>query len=238
MKWLRGFTTYQLALVGLFAVLWGVFAVNPRTRQNWALENALVAAFAPVVLGTARYFRLSDLSYTLITLYSVLHLVGGYYDYNEVPFGRTLGDWFGSARNCYDRLVHFSFGFLLAYPMREVFHRIASARGVWGYVLPLDVTLSLSAVYEIIEWQVAAAVDPGAGAAFLGSQGDEWDAQKDVALAGAGAAAAMAVIAAVNWWYDPGFWAELRESVRVKNHRPLGEVRLAELIAARRAGGS
>lgn len=232
----RGFTTYQLVLVGVCLALWGVFAVNPQTRQNWLLENALVAAFAPLVVGTARYFRLSDLSYTLIAVYVVLHLVGGYYDYSNVPFGWVVGRWFGTERNCYDRLVHFGFGFLLAYPMREVFHRVAAARGFWGYFLPLDVTLSLSAVYELVEWRVAVHVDPAAGAAYLGSQGDEWDAQKDIALAGLGALLAMLVIAVVNWWYDPAFWSELRESFRVKNQRPLGEVRLAELLAARRAG--
>lgn len=230
----HGFSKYQLSLIGLFVVCWGIMAISPATRQNWLLENALVAVFAPLVLATARYFRLSDLSYTLITLYLLMHLLGGYYDYNNVPLGLTLGKWFGSERNCYDRLVHFGFGFLMAYPMREIFHRIASVRGFWGYFLPLDLTLPLSAIYEIIEWQVAAAVDPAAGAAFLGSQGDEWDAQKDMALAGLGACLAMAIIAAINWWYDPNFWSEIRESFRVKNQKPLGEVRLAELMAARR----
>lgn len=232
-----GYTRYQLCLIGLFAVCWAVFAINPETRMNWALENAIVAIFAPLVFGTARYFRLSSLSYTLVTLYLLLHLVGGYYDYNNVPLGVPLGKLFGAAgdRNCYDRLVHFAFGFLLAYPMREVFHRIASVRGFWGYFLPFDLTLSLSAVYEIVEWWVATTVDPNAGANFLGSQGDEWDAQKDMALAGLGAFLAMIVVALVNWWYDPEFWTELRESFRVKNQQPLGEVRLAELVSARRA---
>lgn len=232
-QWLKGFSRYQLFLIAGVIILWVVFAINPTTRQNWLLENALVAIFAPLVLLSARYFRLSDLSYTLIALYLVLHLVGSHYDYSTVPFGYTLGKWFGSDRNCYDRLVHFSFGFLLAYPMREVFHRVASARGFWGYFLPVDLTLSLSAIYEIIEWWVAAAVAPGAGATFLGSQGDIWDAQKDMALAGLGAILAMLIIALINWWYDPNFRSEIRESFRIKNQRPLGEVRLAELIASR-----
>ena len=230
----RGFSRYQLVLIGIFLLLWGYCAINPVTRENWLIENALVAIFAPFVLATARYFRLSDLSYTLITLYLALHLFGSHYDYSNVPFGITIGHWFGTERNCYDRLVHFSFGFLLAYPMREVFHRIASVRGFWGYFLPLDLTLSLSAIYELIEWMVAVRVDPGAGAAFLGSQGDEWDAQKDMALAGLGALIAMSIIAAVNWYLDPRFWREIKDSFRVKNQNPLGEVRLAELIAARR----
>jgi putative membrane protein len=233
MNWLRGFTRYQLVLIGIFLAAWSFMAISPQTRQNWAFENALVALFAPLVVVTARYFRLSNLSYTLITVYLLLHLVGGYYDYNDVPYGKALGRLFGSERNCYDRLVHFSFGFLLAYPMREVFHRIASVRGFWGYFLPLDLTLSLSALYELIEWGVAVSVDSTAGASFLGSQGDEWDAQKDMALAGLGAFLAMTIIALINWWYDPLFWREIRESFLVKNQQPLGEVRLAELIAAR-----
>jgi putative membrane protein len=235
MSWLRGFTKYQLCLLGTFAVLWILFALKPTTRQNWMFENALVAIFVPLALGTARYFRLSDFSYTLITVYLILHLVGAYYNYSEVPFGATLGRWVGDPdRNHYDRLVHFSFGFLLAYPIREVFHRIASVRGFWGYFLPFDVTMCFSALYEIIEWLVTINVSPGAGAAYLGSQGDEWDTQKDMAIAGVGALLAMIIIALVNWWYDPNFWHEMRESFRVKSQQPLGEVRLRELIAERR----
>jgi putative membrane protein len=238
MRWLRIFTTYQWFLVGLFFLCWLLLAIKPATRSNWLLENALVAIAVPIALGTARYFRLSDLSYTLMTLFGILHLFGAHHDYSDVPFGVTLGRWFGSERNQYDRLVHFSFGFLLAYPMREVFHRIASVRGFWGYFLPLDLTLSLSVIYEIIEWLVTIVVAPEEGATFLGSQGDEWDAQKDMALAGLGALIAMTVVAVINWWYDPDFWREIRESFRVKNQRPLGEVRLAELIAQRRGRGA
>jgi putative membrane protein len=234
MKTWRGFTTYQLCLIGGFLLLWIILAIKPVTRGNWLLENALVAVFVPLVIGTARYFRLSDLSYTLITLYLVLHAVGAHYDYSNVPFGVTLGSWFGSERNHYDRLVHFSFGFLLAYPIREMFLRIASVRGFWGYMLPLDVTLSFSAIYELVEWWIAAMVAPEMGPAFLGSQGDPWDAQKDMALAGLGALITMFVIALVNWYFDPNFWRELRESFSVKNQQPLGEVRLREMIRARR----
>lgn len=235
MNWLRGFSRYQLTLVGLFLVLWVILAVNPSTRENWVLENALVAIFVPVAIGTARFFRLSNLSYTLITVYLILHIVGAHYTYSEVPIGYTIGRWLGDSRNYYDRVVHFSFGFLLAYPMREVFYRMAAVRGFWGYFLPVDMTLGLSAVYEIIEWLVAARVDPAAGAAYLGSQGDIWDAQKDMGLAGLGAVLAMLIVAVINMGYDPNFWQEVRESFRVKNQQPLGEVRLASLRAGESA---
>jgi putative membrane protein len=91
----------------------------------------------------------------------------------------------------YDRLVHFAFGFLLAVPVREGFVVLANVKGFWSYYFPLDVTLSLSAVYEIIEWATVQVVQPGAGLAFLGTQGDEWDTQKDMAAAGTGALLAM-----------------------------------------------
>jgi putative membrane protein len=230
----NGFTTYQKSLLGVFIVLWVALAIDPWYRQDWLLENILVLVLVPTGLLVVRYFRLSNLSYTLITLFLILHIIGAHYTYEKVPFGGVISAAFGADRNHYDRLVHFSFGFLLAYPIREMFLRIAAVRGVWGYLLPLDVTLSCSAIFEIFEWLVAAVVNPQAGLAYLGSQGDIWDAQKDMALAGLGALITMLIIAWVNWRYDEQFGAECRESLRVKNQMPLGEVRLRELIRTRK----
>lgn len=236
----NGFTRYPKFLLATFVVLWIVLAIKPLYRQDWLLENILVAILVPAGLLIVRYFRLSNLSYTLITVFLILHIIGAHYTYEKVPFGGTVSAWFGAERNHFDRIVHFSFGFLLAYPIREMFLRIASVRGFWGYMLPLDVTLSCSAIFEIFEWLVAAVVNPQAGLAYLGSQGDIWDAQKDMGLAGLGALITMTLIALVNWRYDDRFGAEFRDSLRVKNQMPLGEVRLRELIRAReqrRRGG-
>lgn len=176
----NGFTRYQKFLLATFVVLWIVLAIKPYYRQDWLLENILVAILVPTGLLIVRYFRLSNLSYTLITVFLILHIIGAHYTYEEVPLGDTISAWFGAERNHYDRVVHFSFGFLLAYPIREMFLRIASVRGLWGYFLPFDVTLACSAIFEIFEWLVAAVVNPQAGLAYLGSQGDIWDAQKDM----------------------------------------------------------
>jgi len=138
-----------------------------RVSRDWLLENNLVFLFFPRILFLGRYFELSNVSYTLIAPFGTLHVVSSHYTYSLVPFGHTLQHWFGAERNMYDRLVHFSFGFLLAYPVREAFVRIAKVRGLWGYYLPLDVTLALSAMYEIIEWIVASKVDPKSCLAFL-----------------------------------------------------------------------
>jgi putative membrane protein len=155
------------------------------------LAMALVVVFVPLILLAARFFRFSNVSYTLIALFLALHLVGSHYTYAHVPFGYVLQRWLGADRNMYDRLVHFAFGFLLAVPVREGFVVLANVKGFWSYYFPLDVTLSLSAVYEIIEWATVQVVQPGAGLAFLGTQGDEWDTQKDMAAAGTGALLAM-----------------------------------------------
>ena len=186
---------YYKILLALFAVIWIWAAIAPLDRGAWVLENALVVVLVPLFLIAARYFRLSDVSYGLVTLFTVLHVVGSHYTYSEVPFGFTLQRWLGADRNMYDRLVHFSFGLLLALPIRECFIVLADLKGFWSYYLPLDLTLSFSAIYEILEWAAVQVAKPGAGLAFLGTQGDEWDTQKDMAMAGTGALLAMVLAA-------------------------------------------
>jgi len=222
---------YKISLILVFLAVWIWAAIRPTYPHDWLLENYLVFIFIPIILISGRYFKLSGSSYTLITLFMILHVIGSHYTYAEVPFGDTLKNWLGAQRNMYDRLVHFSFGFLLAYPMREVFLRISQVKGFWGYYLPLDVTLSFSATYEIIEWWVARNVDPAAGVAFLGAQGDIWDAQKDMAMAGIGALLTMIIIALVNWKLNPEFAKEFRLSFRIPSgDRPLGERKLQEWL--------
>ena len=133
-------------------------------------------------------------------------------------------------RNYFDRMVHFLFGFLLAYPIRELFMRVAGARGFWGYYLPLDLTMSFSMLYELIEWAAAEVFGGELGAAYLGTQGDVWDAHKDMALASLGALIAMFVTALVNRHLQRDFAAEWAESIRVKRKKPLGEEAIVKSI--------
>lgn len=218
---------HEKILLGIFLAIWVWSAVYPKYPQDWLLENVLVVLFLPIVFFGGRYFRLSQVSYTLLTVFMVLHIVGAHYTYAEVPFGYTLQQWLGASRNMYDRMVHFSFGFLFAYPIREIFLRLARVKGFWGYYLPFDVVLAGSAAYELIEWLAAVNVDPAAGIAFLGSQGDIWDAQKDMLAAGVGAVLAMVIIAGINSRYNPDFFRELKASFRIpRDDAPLGEARL------------
>ncbi|MBI4413300.1 MAG: DUF2238 domain-containing protein [candidate division NC10 bacterium] len=206
--------------------------------HDFLLENVLTLVAAVLVIGTYRRFRLSNISYTLIFVYMCLHTVGAHYTYALVPydqwfrslFGISLTELFGFRRNHYDRLVHFSFGLLIAYPIREVFLRIANVRGAWGYYLPLDVTMSFSMLYELIEWAVAVVFGGDLGTAYLGTQGDEWDAHKDMALATFGAVLSMSTTAFINWKYSKRFGEEWWESLAVKGRRPLGEVKLWEML--------
>jgi len=229
---------YPRLLLALLTALSVLLAISPHDRATWLLENALLIVAVPVLVGTHKALPLSRVSYTLIFVFLCLHAVGAHYTYSLVPYdawtealtGRTLSSVMGWERNHYDRLVHFLYGLLLAYPVREVFLRVADVRGFWGYYLPLDVVLATSGLYELIEWGVAAAQGGELGAAYLGSQGDAWDAQKDMALATIGAVAAMLITAAVNWRFQRDFAREWAESLRVKRPRPLGEDALARSL--------
>jgi len=188
----------QQGLALWYLVFWLLTAISPVDRRDWLLENFVVVLFVGLLIATYRRFPLSDVSYVLITIFMTLHAVGAHYTYAQVPFGLWIKEAFHQTRNHYDRLVHFSFGLMLAYPAREIFLRVANARGFWAYYLPLDVTLAFSAMYEIMESWFAQIVGPGLGDAWLGTQGDIWDAQKDMTCALTGAILCMVITAVVS----------------------------------------
>lgn len=227
----RAYARYPVVLGCLFALLWVGLSIAPLYRQDWLLENLLVVPFVLILAVTYRRFPFSRVSYTLIFIFLCLHEIGAHYTYAEVPYdrwlerltGHSLNSVLGWQRNHFDRFVHFSFGLLLAYPIREIFVRVAQARGFWAYYLPLDVTMACSMVFELIEWAAAEAFGGNLGAAYLGTQGDPWDAHKDMALATLGAILAMLLTALINLRFQRDFAREWVESLRVKGKRPLGE---------------
>jgi len=218
--------------------VFAALAIAPWHRADWALENALVVAFVVAVALTYKRFTLSRVSYTLIFVFLCLHEVGSHYTYSEVPYdewfkaltGTTLNSLAGWERNNFDRVIHFAYGLLLAYPIREVFWRVASARGFWSYFLPLDLTMSTSMIYELVEWLAASAFGGELGQAYLGTQGDVWDAHKDMALASLGALIAMLITFGINRALQRDFAQEWAESLRVKDKRPLGEDEIARML--------
>lgn len=180
-------------MVGWLASLWVLTAIKPLYPRDWLLENLLVFLFAAVLLATHRRFAFSNRSYGLFTTYLSLHLVGAHYTYSEVPLGFWLSEAFDLGRNHYDRIVHFAFGLLLGYPFRELLIRAAGVNHNWSRLLTVITVLGLSGFYECLEAMTAMLVNPELGAAYLGTQGDEWDAPKDTLLAMAGAVVAMSV---------------------------------------------
>lgn len=169
-------------------VLCGTLAIDPVDRFDWLLENLLVLVAAAAGVATYHRWPFSDLSYTLIALFVTLHLVGAHYTYAQVPAGFWLRDWLALDRNHFDRIAHFSFGLLIAYPVREILSRWSGLKGGWMPVVAFAIMIAASDLFELIEWAVALIVSPDAAAAYLGMQGDPFDAQKDIALAHAGTA--------------------------------------------------
>jgi len=194
------------AVTVAYAVLWLVCAIDPVNRFDWFLENILLFIAIGGLAATYRKAPFSDLSYVLIAVFFSLHTVGSHYTYSETPAGFWIEDVLGLRRNDYDRLVHFCFGLLIAYPLRELALRGAKLAGFWSYFLALAVIMASSATYEIIEWVVAVVVNPKDAMAYVGTQGDAFDTQKDVTLAASGALLSLAfmALATKSWPAAPG----------------------------------
>lgn len=184
--------------IAFFLINWINSYIGNTDTANWILENTLVFLFLGFLTFNYKKFQFSDLSYLLICVYLCLHVYGSKYTYAENPFGYWLKDALDLSRNHYDRIVHFSFGFLLAYPMRELFLKWLKFPTWVAWTLPIEITLSISAFYELIEWAVADVFFKAQGDAYLGTQGDIWDAQKDIFLAFIGSILATTIVSFVK----------------------------------------
>jgi putative membrane protein len=178
----------------VFTIVWANSLIWTSDINNWMLENALTFLFLVVLFLFYKKYQFSDITYLLIGIYLCLHVYGSKYTYAENPFGYWLQEMFQSERNHYDRIVHFSFGFLLAYPMRELFLKWFQYPKMVAWILPIEITLSISGLYELIEWAVADVFFQEQGVAYLGTQGDIWDAQKDIFLAFSGALLSTSIV--------------------------------------------
>lgn len=241
-KTLLSHERYPLLLFGFFLVVWIISAVAPYDAHDWLLENVLVVSFLLALLLTRKALPLSRISYTLVFLFLCLHEIGAHYTYAMVPYDRwvqaltggSINELLGWERNNFDRVIHFSYGLLLAYPIRELYFRITSAEGFWGYFLPLDVTMSTSMLFELFEWAAATVFGGELGQAYLGTQGDVWDAHKDMALASLGALIAMLLTLALNLYLQKDFAREWAGSFRIRHPQPMGEDEMARLWKERK----
>lgn len=187
-----------MAFAAAFAAFWAVSFAGTTDLANWWIENLLVFIFTATLAATFRRFAFSDLSYAFILIFLILHVYGAKYAYADNPLGFWLQRTFGTLRNPYDRMVHTSFGLLMAYPMRELLMRRMKTGSRWSWILPVELVLSLSGAFELIEWSIADVFFPAHGKNYVGTQGDSWDAQKDMFVATCGAAAAMLIGYAVK----------------------------------------
>ena len=181
----------------ILVLLWSGLA--PKDRGTWFMEVAPVFIALPLVALTWRRFPLTTLLTVVITLHAVVLMVGGKYTYAEMPLFNWLRDEFHLSRNHYDRVGHFMQGFAPALVARELLLRTSPLRpGKWLAVVVVLSCLGISALYELIEWGAAMALGEGADA-FLATQGDVWDTQKDMAMAGVGAVVALLLF---SRWHD------------------------------------
>ena len=190
---------YPLALLAGFLAIFVALGIAPWYRQDWLLENLLVVIAVPLLVLTHRRLRFSNFAYTCLFVFFVLHEIGAHYTYSEVPWREWLAALTGTeaavaGRNHYDRFVHFSYGLLLMPAVVELVEARMSPRGLWRWLMPLLFVMSHSVIYEMIEWVAAVLFGGELGVAYLGTQGDEWDAQKDMALATAGAITGLVLL--------------------------------------------
>jgi putative membrane protein len=185
-------------LCAAVAVVIVVTGYHPEKVFDWWLENIAALTFLAALAATYRRLPLSNLSYVLIFVYLSMHEWGAEYKYSDVPLGEWMKPWLGTTRNHYDRIMHFSYGLLLSYPMQEWFMRVVGVKSDWRYLLPVESTLAFSACYEMAEAFMASVLTPERGEEFVGMQGDMWDSQKDMLMAGLGAVTAMIVLASVR----------------------------------------
>jgi putative membrane protein len=186
------------ALLAAVAIVFIWSGWSPADRVTWVLEVFPVILAVPVLMATRRRFPFTTLVYVLIAIHACILMVGGRYTYAEVPLFNAIRDALHTARNDYDRVGHFAQGFVPALITREILLRKTMLRrGGWLFFLVTCVCLAISSIYELIEW-AAAAWSGSAADAFLGTQGDAFDTQKDMALAGVGAIIAQLTLSGVQ----------------------------------------
>ena len=185
---------YPYILAILFSIMFVALGINPVDREVWIVEVTPIVMTFLILVSTFKIFRFSNSSYTLMVLWMFLHTIGGHYTFANVPFD-FVTELFGFERNNFDRMAHFVIGFY-AFPMAELVVRKRWAGPILASFFGLFFVISIAAGYEIIEW-LYAVIDGGeAGMEFLGSQGDVWDAQKDVLADTLGA-----IFSLVLFWY-------------------------------------
>ncbi|MFP5382710.1 MAG: DUF2238 domain-containing protein [Gammaproteobacteria bacterium] len=198
---------WPAVLLALYVPVWVLCAIEPLYPSDWLLENVLVFLFVPLIIWQHRRAPATNAAYACLFLFFCLHSLGSHYTYAEVPYdrwwqsltGSTFNELAGWQRNHYDRLVHFAYGLLTTPIWVGILQRhVHGLRGLWCWLVPLTFMMSHSLAYELIEWVAALLFGGDLGEAYLGTQGDVWDAHWDMLLASSGSAVTLAIMAATG----------------------------------------
>ena len=188
---------YPIFLLIIYLFLFILLAINPYDRTVWFAENLPIMLIVLALILTYPKFQFSNTAYTLMGVLIVMHTIGGHYTFARVPF-EWFTNFFGFERNHYDRIAHFSVGFY-AYAMAEFLLKTKAVTKKWAlFLFPLFFIMAVAGAYEVFEWQYAVLGDPQAGIEVLGSQGDVWDAQKDILADTLGAFVSLGYFAFMN----------------------------------------
>lgn len=195
---------FPLVLLAVFLVAAVVLGISPRYRQDWLMENVLVVLALPVLVLGFHRLRFSDASYAALFAFLLLHEIGAHYTYSEVPWARwfsalcgfSLDEAPGLSRNHFDRAIHFAYGLLVTPAAVELVAARTSSPGLWRWIVPVSLMTASSTLYELFEWAAAVWFGGDLGVAYLGTQGDPWDAQQDMLLALLGSLVAVVTLAA------------------------------------------
>lgn len=202
-----------IILFALYLLEFAILAVRPTSRTTWISENLTVVCIViPLVWLYVRGIRFSNTAYLFMSVLIFLHTIGGHYTFAQVPFG-WITHLIGAQRNHFDRLAHFSVGFFAFGILEFIEGRRLSTHRAFNLLFAISAILAVAALFEIFEWLYAVAADPVAGAEFLGSQGDIWDAQKDMLADGLGALFASAAYLTVYRQRLPTLPLPLKDTV-------------------------
>jgi putative membrane protein len=195
---------FPLVLLAVFLVAAAALGISPHYRQDWLMENVLVVLVLPALVLGFRRLRFSDAGYAALFAFLLLHEIGAHYTYSEVPWDRwfsalcgfSLNEALGFSRNPFDRAIHFAYGLLVTPAVVQLVAARTSSPGAWRWIVPVSLMTASSALYELFEWAAAVWFGGDLGVAYLGTQGDPWDAQQDMFLALLGSLAAVVTLAA------------------------------------------
>lgn len=195
--------TEKTGLIAAYILVAVWLGIHPVDRADWALENTVPLLEGLAFLLYARYrpFTFTRCAWYLVFIHLIVQVIGGHYTYEKVPLFDWLRDTLSWSRNHYDRLAHFALGFCLYAPIREICLRRTPLKPSprWAAFFTLSVITAVAGLWEVWEWIVAVTAHPDLGSAYLGMQGDPWDAQKDLILAPIGATCALVLL---TWLHD------------------------------------